>query len=282
MTKPRTYQTEAIIIKKIKLGEADRILTLYTPHLGKLRAVAKGVRRPRSKLAGHLELLTHSQITLARGRNLDTIIGSQTINSFLPLKSDLYLTSYALYAAELVDLFTVDNIENYPLFQLLLEAMLHLSQSSDKELILRYFELRLLSQVGYRPQLQQCVSCHSQLMPSGNSFCPGAGGMLCPSCSQSYPLTHPVSVNALKVLRFLQNSDYNTASKLKMNPELSREIEEVIRDYLKYLLEREVKSATWLDTLREQTRETTFSQESITKGSLKGLRPFNNYSSPSP
>ena len=64
MYKPRNYQTEAIIIKKIKLGEADRILTLYTPHLGKIRAVAKGVRRPRSKMAGHLELLTHSLIFL--------------------------------------------------------------------------------------------------------------------------------------------------------------------------------------------------------------------------
>ena len=96
MSKPRNYQTEAIIIKKTKLGEADRILTLYTPHLGKIQAVAKGVRRPRSKLAGHLELLTHSQVSLARGRNLETITGSQTINSFLPLKSDLWLISCGL------------------------------------------------------------------------------------------------------------------------------------------------------------------------------------------
>src|SRR3990170_1939622 len=101
MSKPRTYQTEAIIIRKTKLGEADRILTLYTPYLGKIRAVAKGVRRPRSKMSGHLELLTHSQVSLARGRNLDTITGCQTINSFLPLKSHLWLTACALYVAEL-------------------------------------------------------------------------------------------------------------------------------------------------------------------------------------
>jgi len=163
MTKPRTYQTGAIIIKKIKLGEADRILTLYTPHLGKIQAVAKGVRRPRSKLAGHLELLTHSLVSLARGRNLDTIIGSQTINSFLLLKSDLQLTSYALYATELVEQFTADHIENYPLFRLLLETLECLCQAGNKELVLRYFELHLLNEVGYRPQLQQCVSCHMPL-----------------------------------------------------------------------------------------------------------------------
>jgi DNA repair protein RecO (recombination protein O) len=255
MSKPRTYQTEAIIIKKIKLGEADRILTLYTPHLGKIRAVAKGVRRPRSKLAGHLELLTHSQVSLARGRNIDTIIGSQTINSFLPLKSDLELTSYALYATELVDQFAADHIENYPLFQLLLETLHNLCQGGDNELALRYFELHLLNEVGYRPELQQCVSCHSRLEPTTNSFCPGAGGVLCPDCRQSQALSHPLSVNALKVLRLLQSSDYGTASRLRLPPELSRELEGVMRGYISYLLEREVKSTAWLDTLRRQAKE---------------------------
>ncbi|MFB0559175.1 MAG: DNA repair protein RecO [Dehalococcoidales bacterium] len=252
MTKPRNYQTEAIVIKKTRLGEADSILTLYTPHLGKIQGFAKSLRRPRSKLAGHLELLTHSQVSLARGRNLDTITGSQTINSFLPLKSNLELTSCALYAIELVDQFTVEHIENYPLFQLLLETMGHLCQAGDNELVLRHFELHLLNEVGYRPQLQRCVSCQANLEPTTNSFCSSAGGMLCPNCSQSQLLTHPLSVNGLKVLRLLQNCDYNTISRLKMNPELSRELEGVMRHYLKYLLEREVKSTTWLDTLRGQ------------------------------
>jgi DNA repair protein RecO (recombination protein O) len=255
MTKPRTYQTEAIIIKKTKLGEADRILTLYTPYLGKIQAVAKGVRRPRSKLSGHLELLTHSIVSLARGRNLDTITGSQTINSFLPLKSDLWLTSCALYVIELINQFTADHVENQPLFQLVLETMEHLCQAGDKELALRYFELQLLDKVGYRPQLQQCVSCHLPLEPTINSFCSGAGGMLCPGCGPSQPLTHPLSVNAQKVLRLFQNSDYDTASRLKVYQELTIELEEVTRVYLKYLLEREVKSVAWLDALREQTRQ---------------------------
>ena len=261
MSKPRTYQTEAIIIKKVKLGEADRILTLYTPHLGKIQAVAKGVRRPKSKMAGHLELLTHSQVSLARGRNLDTITGSQTINSFLPLKSDLWLTSCALYATELVDQFTADQIENYPSFQLLLETMHRLCQAGDNDLVLRYFELHLLNEVGYRPQLGQCVSCRLPLEPITNSFCPSAGGMLCPKCSQRQPLSYPLSLNALKVLRLLQGSDYGVVSKLKVTPELSRELEQVVRRYLKYLLEREVKSAAWLDSLREQIKEPAPSQE---------------------
>ena len=257
MSKPRSYQTEAIIIKKTRLGEADRILTLYTPYLGKIQAVAKGVRRPRSKMSGHLELLTHSLISLARGRNLDTVTGTQTINSFVPLKSDLWLTSCALYAAELVDQFAPENVENYPLFQLLLETMQQLCRASDKGLVLRYFELQLLNEVGYRPQLEQCVSCGSPLPSVGSgSFSPGAGGMLCVNCSRSQPLTYPVTLDALKALRLLQNGGYDAAGRLGMNPELSRGLEGIIRRYIKHLLEREIRSVAWLDSLRGQVEET--------------------------
>ena len=191
MSKPRTYQTEAIIIKKTKLGEADTILTFYTPHLGKIQGFAKSLRKPKSKLAGHLELLTHSQVSLARGRNLDTVIGSQTINSFLPLKSDLKLSAYALYATELTNQFTAEHDENQPLFRLLLETLHNLCQADDTDLTLRYFELHLLHEVGYRPQLQHCVSCHSPLEPITNSFCLSVGGMLCPGCVRNIPSPTP-------------------------------------------------------------------------------------------
>ena len=252
MPEPRNYQTEAIVIKKTKLGEADSILTLYTPQLGKIQGFARSLRKPRSKLAGHLELLTHSQVSLARGRNLDTITGSQTINSFLPLKSDLWLTSCALYVTELINQFTADHIENFSLFQLTLDTLNQLCQANNKELILRYFELHLLDSVGYRPQLRECVACHQALEATTNSFSPSAGGMLCPTCSHTQPFAYPLSVNTQKVLRLLQSSDYTSASRLKIDSELARELEKVMSVYLKYLLEKEVKSAAWLETLREQ------------------------------
>jgi DNA repair protein RecO (recombination protein O) len=252
MPNPRTYQTQAIIIKKTKLGEADRILALYTPDLGKIQAVAKGVRRPKSKLAGHLELLTHSLVSLARGRNLDTIIGSQTIDSFLPLKNDFRLSAYALYATELVNQFAEEHTENRPLFALFLETLQQLCQGSDCDLTLRFFELHLLDNVGYRPQLNDCLACHRPLAPTINYYSPSAGGMLCPSCHYTQPATHPLSVNGLKVLRSLQDGDVTVVNQLDLTPELSRELESTLRYHIKYLLEREVKSAAWLDSLRRE------------------------------
>ncbi|MDD5703281.1 MAG: DNA repair protein RecO [Dehalococcoidales bacterium] len=255
MPEPRNYQTEAIIIKKIKLGEADRILTLYTPDRGKIEGVAKGVRRPKSKMAGHLEMLTYSQVRMARGRNLDTIIGSQTIDSFLPLKNDLWLTSYGLYAAELVNQFTPMHVSTPALFNLLVETLRRLSRAENIDLTLRYFEIHLLDLVGYRPQLQECVACKVELRPVVNVFCSNAGGILCPNCKYEYPASFPMSVDALKVLRLFQKSSFDVVPRLKISPELSREIKNALASYIRYLLEREVKSATWLDALRDQIGE---------------------------
>jgi DNA repair protein RecO (recombination protein O) len=252
MLRPRTYQTEAVIIKKTKLGEADRILTMYSLDLGKIQGVAKGIRRPRSKLAGHLELLTHSKVTFARGRNLDTIIGSQTIDSFLPLKNDLDLTAYALYAAELVNQFTAEHIENSVVFQLFVEMLHGLSRTSDHQLLLRHFELHLLETSGYRPQLQECVVCRQPLKPVTNLFSSSAGGILCTECRRNQELVFPISVDGLKTLRWLQDHDLGTALRLKIVPQLSRELEMATRSYINYVLEREVKSVAWLDSLKNQ------------------------------
>ncbi len=252
MRAPRAYQTEAIVLKRIKLGEADRILTFYTPDLGKLRAVAKGVRRPKSKLGGHVELLTHSLIMLARGRNLDIVTQSQTINGFLVLKDDLWRLSRGLYALELVDSFTAERIENRPIFDLLLSTLHWLCQAGDGNIILRYFELQLLNYLGYRPQLQQCVSCNLPLQPIDNFFSSSRGGVLCPECAGKDPARCTLTLNSLKVLRLWQSCDCATASRVKINSQLSSELEQLMREYIKYLLEREVKSAAWLDRLKKE------------------------------
>jgi DNA repair protein RecO (recombination protein O) len=252
MPKPRSYQTEAIVIKKTRLGEADTILTLYTPNLGKIQGFGKSLRKTKSKMAGHLELLTHSQISLARGRNIDTITGAQTIDSFFVIKSDLDLTSAALYATELVNQFAAADVEDLPVFQLLLATLKRLEAGADSDLVLRYFELQLLDLAGYRPQLEQCVACHQPLKETVNYFCPGAGGMVCPNCRAAQPFSYSLSLEAQKVLRRLQSSDFESVNGMALTPELSHQLKVIIRNYIRYLLEREIKSAAWLDTLKAQ------------------------------
>jgi DNA repair protein RecO (recombination protein O) len=268
MPEPRSYQTEAIVIKKTKLGEADTILTFFTPRLGKIQGFAKSLRKPKSKLAGHLELLTYSQVSFARGRNIDTITGSQTINGFLPLRNDLWLASCGAYVAELVNQFTAEREENRAIFDLLLATLERLGAETDKELVLRYFELHLLESAGYRPQLRQCTACHRELEPVANYFNAAAGGLLCPACGQEKGAS-ALSLNAQKVLRLLQASpEFSEVSQVRVDAPLTREIDEVLGGYVRHLLEREVKSAAWLNALREQRLSMTKLQDTITKNSL--------------
>jgi DNA repair protein RecO (recombination protein O) len=120
----------------------------------------------------------------------------------------------------------------------------------DCEPILRYFELHLLHHLGYRPQLQQCTEYNSILKPKTNFFSPNRGGVLCHDCGFHEPVASPLSLNALKVLRLWQNCDYAAALRVKISPELAAELEQVMREYIKYLLERQLKSTAWLDKLK--------------------------------
>ena len=252
MSTPKVYKTEAIVLKRIILGEADKILVLYTPTLGKLSAIAKGSRRPKSKLSGHLELLTHCQMMLAHGQNLDIISQSETICSFLPLRDDLWITSLALYAAELIDQLTEEHIGNYPTYKLLLDTLHRLSDGGNGELTLRYFELNLLAHLGYKPELHECVACKSKIQPGENYFSTGAGGVLCRVCRAEERLCRPISLNALKTLRYWQANDYEKARKVKVSAELMQELEIILRQYIRYILERDLKSTVWLDRLKRE------------------------------
>ena len=250
MSAPRELKTPAVIIRRARLKEADRVITLFTKELGKVSAVAKGVRKAKSKLAGHLETLTYTDITLARGKNLDTIIGSQTLSPYLSIRNSLERTAYALYFTELVYHFAPEGQVNTTLFGLLVETLETLGATANPELLARYFELNLLKDLGYRPELRRCLGCGAELKAVTNYFAPASGGVLCSDCAASNPTAYPVSVSGLKVMRFLLENKFEAAMRLKLESALNREVGSIIRGYLRFLLEKSIKSAGWLDELK--------------------------------
>ncbi|MEK7861493.1 MAG: DNA repair protein RecO, partial [Chloroflexota bacterium] len=114
----RTYRAEAIVLKTLDLGEADRVLTLLTRHFGKIRVIAKGIRRPTSRLAGHAETLAHAIFQLARGRELDVLTGAETRATYRSVREDLGRIAAAWYVVELADRFTADRAPAAPVFDL--------------------------------------------------------------------------------------------------------------------------------------------------------------------
>lgn len=246
----RIYRTEAIVLKHSDFGEADRLLTVYTPHLGKLRLLAKGVRKPTSRKAGHLESFTRTQLLVARGRNLDIITQAQMIEPYRALRQDLWRTSHAYYMGELVDRFSEENAENLPLYTLLSDALGWICESTQLSLTMRFFELHLLGLVGYRPQLFHCVQCDARLQPVTNHFSAEEGGVLCPRCGEARRGARPVPLGALKVLRYMQTRAYNECAGLRLRQATHVALEDALQGYLVYILERCLKSIEFLNMLR--------------------------------
>jgi DNA repair protein RecO (recombination protein O) len=255
----RVYRTEAVILRRRDLGETDRLLTLYTPEQGKLWAVAKGVRRPSSRKAGHVELFMHSALLVAKGRNLDIVTQAEAVHPFRALRQDLDRITYAHYTVELLDRFSSEGEENRPVFALLVATLGRLCEARDLALVVRHYELRLLTLEGYQPQLFHCLHCADAIQPITNYFDPEQGGMLCARCGEGLiarpgmpKRVRPVSVNALKVLRFLQTRDYDTVRRLRLTPETAREIESLMLHYITYVLERGLRSVDFIRRLRRE------------------------------
>jgi len=250
-TKFHSFRVEAVVLRHTDYGEADRLLTLYTRQLGKTRALAKGARKIASRKAGHIEPFTYVKLQLAKGRDMPLVTQADTVDAYLPLREDLILTGHASYVLELLDRFTYeDEMENLALFRLLTDTLSRLASRTDPWLVIRYYEIRLLDHLGFRPQLFECANCGREIKPEDQFFSFSAGGVICPRCGQGLRNIHKISVEALKYLRHFQRSSYADATKARPDPDVQIETETLMQGYFTYLLERELKTPGFLKSIR--------------------------------
>ncbi|HZU11623.1 MAG TPA: DNA repair protein RecO [Chloroflexota bacterium] len=247
---PRVYRTEALVLKGYDYGEADRILTLLTPHSGKMRAIAKGVRRTKSRMSGHLDLFTRSTLLIARGRQLDIVTQAETVENFRPMRGDLVRVSSAHYVAEILDEFSAENLPNYPLYALAIATLRQLGGDGDLDLTLRSFEMQSLAHTGYRPQLHRCLQCGTEIVPGQNRFSPKLGGILCPDCGMADSAAPPISVPALKLLRHLQTNPDGLRSLTSIPVVAKQEVEQRLQEYVTHRMEGRLRSVRFLEQVR--------------------------------
>jgi len=250
MANERLYRTDAIILRRTDFGEADRLITVFTRDQGKLRLLAKGIRKTTSRKAGHVELFMLTDLLVAHGNTWDIISQAEIVEVYRELREDLDKTSHAYYLAELLDRFTEDHDANAPLFELLAMTLARLNHLDDPFLTLRFFELHLLSLVGFQPQLHFCVGCGEALEPVTNYFHFVDGGMLCPRHGEARPNAEPVPLPVLKVLRYLQTEGWEKVAKLQLAPVTQQHVETLLFNYITFLLERRLKSAEFLRQLK--------------------------------
>jgi DNA repair protein RecO (recombination protein O) len=246
-TKFRSLRVDAVVLRHSDYGEADRLLTLYTRQLGKARVIAKGARKIASRKAGHIEPFTHVRLQLAKGRDVLIVTQADTVDAHLALRDNLILTSHASYVIELLDRFTyVDDTENSSIFRLLIDTLSRLASNHDVWLVIRYYEMRLLDHLGFRPQLFECTNCGREIIAEDQFFSFSAGGVICPRCGRGLPNLHGISVDTLKYLRHFQRSSYADASRAKANSQSQKETEALMQGYFTYLLEHELNTPGFL------------------------------------
>jgi DNA repair protein RecO (recombination protein O) len=251
-TKFRSFRVEAVVLRHSDYGEADRLLTLYTRQLGKTRVLAKGARKIASRKAGHIEPFTHAKLQLAKGRDLLILTQADTVDAYLPLREDLILTSHASYVMELLDRFTYeDETESPSNFRLLTDTLSRLASKSDPWLVIRYYEMRLLDHLGFRPRLFECANCGREIKAEDQYFSFSAGGVICPRCGKGLPNLHAISVEALKYLRHFQRSSYAEATRARPDLDVQQETETLMQGYFTYLLERELNTPGFLRKIKE-------------------------------
>lgn len=240
------------MLRSIAVQEADRLVTLLTPGMGKLRATVRGARRITSRLGGHMDTFNRVSLTLAQGRTFDVVIGAESLESFGSLKDGLDRVAAGLYLAELADRLVPEGAPHPNTYGLLLATFRTLNEHGLNPVVPRYAELRLLDDAGFMPELHDCVVCGTAVTPDHHLYAPAMGGVACESCVPTRGQVFPLSVNALKVLRFFARSGFAEALRLRLEQPLSDEVEVLMTASVHDVVERDVASSGFVDHLRRR------------------------------
>ena len=248
MPRIRPIRTEAIVLRQRPLGDADRICVLFSPTRGRIEAVAKGVRKPLSKLSGHVEPLSRGQFGLAHGRSLEVVTDAQTLDSWPPLHEDMDRMTEALAMVELVDRSTDMDVSSGPLYQLLRHSLDALAATSSPRAVRWWFIVRFLDQQGYRPELDACVRCRSEVGPEGNGFSATDGGVVCPTCHGA-GVGQRLSSAVFRLLRYMRRSSCESTAQVRVGAEASTELERHLRLSLEQALDGRLRSSGFAEAL---------------------------------
>ena len=224
------YNTQAINLKSYTLGEADKIIVMYSRDFGILRCIAKGIRKPTSKLGGRMEMLVANKLFLAKGKKLDIVCQAETADNFKAIRNDITKLTYAIYCAELIYTFGLENDTNsHKIYDVFFESLKNISlASSDEEILWTVirFQLKLMQLLGYAVELDACVRCNDDICSSSNvasnsyktnpnsilkplSFSAESGGIVCNNCKNEMGSYIDINHDIVKIFKDALNFDFS-------------------------------------------------------------------------
>lgn len=211
-----SFVTEAINLKHYNLSESDKIVVMYSKEHGLIRGVAKGVKKPKSKLGARMDLFVANKLMLHKGKNLDTISQAEALNTFNKTRQNMDKIFYSMYISEVVNNFGVeDDPCSAEVFELLYNALNAISNAQDKVQILiavLKFQLKMMKISGFSLELGHCLCCANSIENENMYFSVRLGGVICKKCNANYGLQDIMHYKLRNFLSTLTESGFNTCT----------------------------------------------------------------------
>ena len=245
------YKTEGIVLKSMEYQEADKIVTIFTKDYGKITAIAKGVRKTKSKFGSSLEILTHSVFLFYKGRNIDIVSQTEILESFFSTSKEVIKFAFAANCVEVVNKLTEEREINIGLFNLLKEVLHYLRKTDDPKLLTLSFKWQTMSILGYRPSLDHCCRCNKSIEDQKEMrFNIKEGGLVCNHCiAEDKEGSINVSLYFVKLLRKILITHLSTISNATIPDNKMKELEKITNLYIGYHSEKSFKTDRFLKSL---------------------------------
>jgi len=245
------YKTEGIVLKSTEFEEADKIVTIYTKNYGKISAIAKGIRKIKSKFGSSLEILTHSIFLIYKGRNIDIVSQTEILESFFSTSKEVIKFAFAVNCVEMVNKLTEEREINIGLFNLLKEVLHYLRKTDDPKLLTLSFKWQTISLLGYRPSINHCCRCNKSVEDQKEMyFNIKEGGLLCNNCvAEDKEECINVSLYFVKLLRKILITHLSTISNATIPDNKEKELEKITNVYIGYHSEKSFKTDEFLKSL---------------------------------
>ncbi len=247
------HQTPAVVIGSIDYGESDRIVTFYTSEFGKIRGIAKGAKRSKKRFPNRLEPFTHVKLSFFEKQisSLVRVESCDLISPWARIREDLVKIAYASHLLELIREMTAERQKSPGVFELLIHFLSLIEAGEISEKLLRIFEIRLLSFLGYRPNLERCALCKQRVKEGSSGFSLRRGRIICPECREKEGGVLPLSAGTARTLSQALNLDLDKLSHLAFSQKALEESREILPKFISYQINKDLKSLKFLEEIKK-------------------------------
>lgn len=247
-----TIRTKALVVREYTVGESDKYITLFTKELGKIEVLAPKAKKTNQGLASVTQLFVYGDFMVVHGRNTYRLISAEIIEMFHAIREDLTALSYASYIMEFVQSVIEPELQQQELLKLTLVTLKAISKKEMPcRLIRRIFELRALSEMGFMPQVLNCVDCGEKLEEGPKAvyyFSVSEGGVLCPKCKRFYEAL-PINYTVLYTLQYILYMPFKSLYQFKITDEVLKVIEEIGDRFVAYYIDKSFKTIDFINRI---------------------------------